>query len=76
MKYEFITSDLPTVIDAPGEYLTRKGETVKITTVSPAREGYCFSCDGWFSDGIKDYWHPSGRHSGISLSNHDIISKK
>ena len=49
---------LPTVIDAPGKYVTRCGEVVD---VSRASSMHYFACAGTYSNGIIECWHRSGR---------------
>ena len=50
---------LPIVLTEPGNYKTRGGETVSITSISSNKfETWCF---GAYSNGIKDSWYPCGR---------------
>lgn len=64
---------LPTVIDGPGEYLTRSGEVVTIHTATP---NHTFGCVGTYSDGVIDGWHKSGRVFAMRETINDIISKR
>jgi hypothetical protein len=64
---------LPTIIDQPGEYLTRAGEVVRIGDVSAAHD---FGCIGTYHCGPEDHWHRSGRLYASSLSRNDIVSKR
>ena len=64
----FIT--LPTVIEKPGQYVTRGGEVVTIDAVSSRHD---FNCKGRYSDGIRDGWHKSGRLYFGTLSQNDIV---
>lgn len=63
---------LPVVVDAPGEYLTRGGERVRVTEVStkPA-----FACRGEYPNGTRDAWHRSGRLYFGTLSLNDLVAK-
>lgn len=51
-------ASLAVIIKHPGEYLTRKGEVVRIETVAAGRQ---FACKGVYSCGTVDHWHRSGR---------------
>ena len=63
---------LPVVIDAPGQYRTRSGETVVIDEVSSK---HAFACRGVYPSGQRDAWHKSGRLYFGQLSNNDIVEK-
>lgn len=62
---------LPTVIDRPGAYLTRSGETVQVATVS---HGQNFRCRGEYACGISEGWHRSGRIFAGVISQNDIVA--
>ena len=63
---------LPTVIDAPGYYLTRGGETVHIPSVSTKHD---FNNHGIYSNGVSEAWHKSGRLYFGQESKNDIVAK-
>jgi hypothetical protein len=63
---------LPTVIDGPGQYLTRCGETVNVTEATTRHK---FGCIGTYPCGIIDRWHRSGRLYFGQTSANDIVSK-
>jgi len=66
----FVT--MPTIIDAPGYYLTRGGERVLITKCTGA---HSFGCTGTYSNGTLEAWHKSGRlYFGMQTVN-DIVAK-
>jgi len=74
MMYVYPLLFHPTIIDEPGEYLTRCGETVLIEHVSssPVR----FDCTGLYAgDGKSDCWHRSGRIFAGTESANDIVEK-
>lgn len=65
---------LPTIIDGPGEYVTRGGETVTVeSVVGPgiitARAYGSYSC------GIRESWYANGRVLPFSASLNDIVAK-
>lgn len=65
--------NLPIIVDAPGDYLTRGGEQVYVHSVSIKHE---FACDGCYSRGaIMERWHRSGRLYADMPSQNDIVSK-
>lgn len=65
--------NLPVVVDEPGDYVTRCGETV---TVSKASSRHDFGCVGTYANcGTEDRWHKSGRLQAGRESNNDIVSK-
>jgi len=62
-----------TIINSPGEYLTRGGERVAIYQASSRHD---FGCSGRYADcNTQDYWHKSGRIFAGSLSKNDIIAR-
>lgn len=62
---------LPTVIDGPGAYVTRCGETVLIDAASSK---HCFGCRGVYENGgIADSWHRSGRILASRETANDIV---
>lgn len=60
------------VIKEIGQYKTRCGEIVQITTVTSKHN---FGCIGTYANGIVDGWHRSGRLYVNIESDNDIISK-
>ncbi len=62
----------PTVIDGPGKYVTRCGETVEITQSSHRHD---FGCYGIYGDNVKDRWHKSGRIFACRESANDVVAK-
>jgi hypothetical protein len=70
---------LPTIIDTPGTYRTRGGETVTIESVEKrfGRLTNTFNCKGQYSCGIQEGWHHTGRlytYQSVTSKN-DIIEK-
>jgi hypothetical protein len=70
---------LPTIIDTPGTYRTRGGETVTIDSVETryGRPTNTFNCKGKYSCGTVEGWHHTGR-LGVyqsSTSKNDIVEK-
>jgi len=63
---------LPTVIDGPGVYETRAGETVVIHDSSPR---HCFGCCGTYASGVAESWHRSGRVFASRETQNDIVKK-
>lgn len=61
---------LPTIIDRAGKYITRGGESVVIEKVSI---GQNFGCRGFYSDGVQEGWHKSGRLYFGQQSKNDIV---
>lgn len=64
---------LPVVITTPGEYKTRRGESVKIKIVGQNPHG--FNCVGTYSTGEKEHWHHSGRIFFGQTCQNDIVEK-
>lgn len=63
---------MPTLIDAPGAYITRCGERVEVKVASPRSK---FECAGFYANGVRESWHRSGRlYFGQECAN-DIVSK-
>lgn len=62
----------PDIIDSPGKYKTRSGETV---TIKLASKRHDFGCFGHYSNGIPENWHKSGRIYATSETGNDIIEK-
>lgn len=60
---------LTVIIDNPGQYATRAGETITVKTIS---KGFA---SGNYSNGIADKWDVSGRLYPHILSKNDIVSK-
>lgn len=70
---------LPYVIQGPGDYVTRCGERVSITSVDSGthyspRDSYS-SCRGTYSCGTVESWHPSGRLYTSRECQNDIVRK-
>jgi hypothetical protein len=63
--------NLPTVILAPGPYLTRCGEVVLVTVVSPRHDFGC--CHGVYPNGVAERWHRSGRIMASRETENDIV---
>lgn len=64
---------LPAIINAPGRYITRAGETVMIERIDGAG---LYRCRGqYITTGQIDAWHSSGRVFASVESELDIISK-
>lgn len=63
---------LPRVIDAPGRYVTRGGETVEVTDV---RDHHWKRGRYLGDEPIPEIWHNSGRIFAGQLSDNDIIRK-
>lgn len=63
---------LPVIIDAPGKYKTRCGETVEVTKTSNKHD---FGCHGTYEGNIAERWHKSGRIFASQESNNDIVEK-
>ncbi len=74
-------TDLPVIIDGPGDYRTRRGHKVAIFQVSDGPE--TFKAKGAFYRMYRgDYrprgfeaWHPNGRYRAYGESAEDIVSK-
>jgi hypothetical protein len=63
----------PVVIDAPGQYRTRRGEVVTIGTVSTRHD---WGCRGLYPSGVPERWHKSGRIFAGQTCDNDIVSNK
>jgi hypothetical protein len=61
---------LPVIIDLPGLYTTRSGETVIVTSASSR---YDFGCRGIYGNAVREGWHKSGRLLFGSLTDNDIV---
>lgn len=75
-------NDLPTVIEAVGDYVTRDGRRVTIheiksstpgTTSFPAKGSVWRMSRGKDRPGGLDIWHPSGRNQAQRESTRDIV---
>lgn len=66
---------LPTVIDGPGDYVTRAGGRIKIS--GPANKDGTQWWAGTYGPRhrIEDAWHCSGRVFRIGSSPNDVVSK-
>lgn len=64
--------NLSKIIDAPGLYLTRAGDQVKINSISTRND---FNCAGEYRDGVLESWHRSGRILAGIITDNDIIGK-
>jgi hypothetical protein len=62
----------PTIIDAPGEYVTRCGEIVTVVRTSGE---HSFSCTGTYSNGMIEGWHKSGRLYSDKRCDNDIVAR-
>lgn len=62
----------PVIITAPGEYITRAGERVRIEKIT-TQYWHNFGCVGYYADGTVDFWHKSGRIFAGRLSGNDIV---
>lgn len=62
----------PAIIVVPGQYRTRRGETVSIEVASDRND---FGCLGAYPDGTRERWHKSGRLYATMECANDIISK-
>lgn len=62
---------LPTIITAPGKYLTRSGAVV---TVESASQKHDFRCVGTYPCGTREGWHKSGRIFAGCLTVNDIVA--
>jgi len=60
----------PTIIDKPGQYVTRCGETVSIHRVSAKHD---FGCRGTYQNGIAEGWHRSGRIMACRETANDVV---
>ena len=64
---------LPAIIDAPGEYITRRGERVDLDSVSARHR---FACAGRYrGSGIIEHWHKSGRLLVSRETANDIVGR-
>ncbi|KKN85114.1 hypothetical protein LCGC14_0282830 [marine sediment metagenome] len=64
---------LPSIVVAPGEYLTRSGERV---TVQQSSTKHDFGCNGLYvSCGTSERWHKSGRILATSETMNDIVTR-
>lgn len=61
---------LPSIVKAPGLYLTRCGETVNITK---ALQGPGVPCKGTYPNGVSESWHHTGRIFTGCETNNDIV---
>lgn len=60
----------PMVIVAPGEYVTRCGETVTVTAASARHE---HGCVGQYPNEVREAWHRSGRIFANMETQNDIV---
>lgn len=73
--------ELPTIIDGPGDYVTRKGQRVTIHEVSNGPETFKAKGAMWrmFRGKLsaKGYaiWHISGRYEAVHERTRDIVGK-
>lgn len=63
---------LPTVIDGPGSYFTRRGEVVDIACASRWHD---FGCVGTYSCGTTERWHKSGRLFASKTTLNDVVAR-
>ncbi len=64
---------MPEIIDVPGQYVTRRGETVTVRTVGGRAAR--FDCVGYYSEGMTEMWHRSGRLLSGQETLNDIVRK-
>ena len=69
----------PTIIDGPGDYETRAGEKIKITSVGKFRHA-CKSyakmdCVGTYPNGVSDRWTHQGFIWRNQNCDNDIVKK-
>lgn len=64
---------LPTIINSPGKYQTRCGETVTINRISKSRLGGPEWAHGHYENGTPESWDISGRLLPFSLSANDVV---
>lgn len=74
-------NDLPTIIDGPGEYLTRDGGRVTIHDVDgkgtfSARGSKWKVYRGKWRPRLYGIWHTSGRYLPLREDENDIVSKQ
>lgn len=80
-------NDLPTIIDAPGQYVTRSGKSVRIHEVkdNPTHNTTAFAAKGTIRykkpNNVRytqeyNIWHVSGRVSVFDIHDNDIVGKK
>jgi hypothetical protein len=72
--YAFVV--LPTIIDGPGEYITRSGECICVTDIIMGPLGLPHSAKGiyqWIA--VHETWDISGRILPSTLTPNDIVSK-
>jgi hypothetical protein len=62
----------PDVITEPGNYITRRGETVSITVASAKQD---HGCVGHYPEGTPDRWHKSGRLYFHIQCENDIVRR-
>lgn len=80
-KPRMMLNSLPTIIDAPGEYLTRGGRKVLIHRVveNPDPLTTLFGAKGSILRPRREpeygIWHVSGRYLPLSESSKDIVAK-
>lgn len=75
------TNDLPPIINAPGDYITRDGRRVTTHAVQPESSPYTFKAKGCIwrmfrgkqSPRWSQVWHKSGRLDMVKESPADIV---
>lgn len=76
-----VTDNMPQIITAPGDYITRNGDRVTITEVQADSSPYTFKAKGstWkmFRGAMRprghNVWHKSGRLDMVTEKGGDII---
>lgn len=63
---------LPLIVNEPGQYRTRCGETVTVLTVSKRHD---FGCLGEYANGVAEGWHRSGRLYASRECSNDIVAR-
>jgi hypothetical protein len=64
---------LPVLVEKPGDYLTRSGETVHVKEVV-GRGIFTARVFGQYADETREEWRTSGRIFQDTLSPHDIVA--
>lgn len=73
-------ADLPVIIDAPGEYVTRLGKKVTIHAIHgpgffEAKGSVWKTANKMGNNPQYSIWHVSGRHMPLAETTRDIVGK-
>jgi len=80
-------TDLPVIIDAPGRYITRKGQTAYVDKIRTANSAPNMPPPTFAATGHVEHvtargtrsefttWHVSGRNVALGLHSSDIVRK-